>query len=117
HGRVQRLPHLPRNAGKSFGLGVEPPDAVRPVLRTPDDVVPIRIDPVRAGQHAFGHRRYMEFLDSAGEGIEPADIGAAVSRVPEVAFGIAGYVMGRGLEPWQLVFSDNDLGRAGLRTR
>src|SRR4029077_3291092 len=84
HRSVGRLAHLPGNAGERFGPRVEPPDAVGPVLRAPDDVVPVGINPMGAGQHTFGDPRDVEFLDGAGHGIEPADVRAAVGRVPQV---------------------------------
>src|SRR5262249_27749353 len=117
HRRVRRLLHLPDDAPELACLRVEPPDVVRPVLRAPDDVVLVDIDPVRAGQHALGHRWNAKLLDDSGLRIEPADIGAAVRAVPEAAGRIAPDVMGRWLEPRQLIFGDHDPGLGAARPR
>ena len=88
-----------------------------PVFRAPDHVVVVDLDPMRAGQHARALARNLELLDGAGLRIEPADIGAAMRAVPDVALRIGHDVMGGKLEPRQFVFRDDHAGLPPLRAR
>ncbi len=115
--RVHRLADLPGDALEVAVLRVEAIDVMPPVLRAPDDVVLVDRDPMRAGQNIGALARNLELLDGAGLGIEPADIGAAVRAVPDVALGIGRHVVGGKLEPRQFILGDDDAGLPSLRPR
>src|SRR5262249_16282340 len=117
HRRVHRLRYLPLDALELLGLRIEAPDAVLPVFRAPHDVVLVHVDPMRAGERTRIDLRHAIFLDRAGARIEPADIGAAMRAVPDVAFRIAAHVVGGELKARQLVFGDDDPGLPPLRPR
>src|SRR5262249_40398379 len=110
HRRVDRLLHVPDHAPEIFGLGIERPDVVRPILRAPYLAFRIDEDPVGARERVgLRRQRNVEFLDMPVGRIEPADVGAAVGRVPDPALGVATGVMAGHIEARQLVLGDDYL--------
>ena len=75
-------------------------------------------DPMRARERIrLRRQRNAEFLDMPVGGIEPADIGAAVGRVPDLALGIAAGIVAGDIEARQFVFGDDHLGLPSHRPR
>src|SRR5215471_10284275 len=94
HRCVDRLGNVPMHAAELVGLGIKPPNIVSPVFRAPHDPLLVDMDPVRARQRVRIHIRHVELGHLAGFGIELADIGAPMRRVPDIALCIAADVMG-----------------------
>ena len=104
-------------AAELVGFRIEAPDIMRPVFRTPDDVILVYMNPMRAGQRIWIDIWNMEFRGFAGFWIKPADIRTAVSAVPDITFGIAADVMSGEFKSRQLVFRDDRTRSAPLRPR
>ncbi len=90
---------------------------MRPILRSPDDVVLVHLNAVGAGQDAGRGRRHLVLGDDAGLRIELAQERGTMARVPDIALGIARHVVPGQQHVRQLVLGHHDVGGRPVRAR